>query len=290
MNQNRSTDPLLAVSSGVIAGSLEVPIIMPLEFAKTQMQLQAKTKGAQIQSMGFARQLQLTAAESGISSIYQGLAPAMLSRTNAIGIRFGINTVLKEKLKDGNGNMTPATNFLAGVGAGVGEAVIAVTPFETVKTKCIELNHSFVQGLKHIVREEGITGVYKGATACAIRQGFQQGLGFMYFNEYKAIITNHGERQLTTTESLLGGMSSGCFCVLGNNWIDVVKTRMQSTQAAQYSGTFDCFRQILAKEGCGAFYAGIAPRLVRTSVGQGIIFMTFESIQQLLQSQISFFQ
>ena len=58
---------------------------------------------------------------------------------------------------------------------------------------------------------------------------------------------------------------------------------MQGTQASQYANTFDCFKQVLAKEGVGAFYAGIVPRLGRVVPGQGIIFMSFETIVSNLE-------
>jgi len=38
----------------------------------------------------------------------------------------------------------------------------------------------------------------------------------------------------------------------------------------------------MAKEGFGAFYAGLIPRLSRVVPGQGIIFMSFEAIQNKL--------
>lgn len=59
---------------------------------------------------------------------------------------------------------------------------------------------------------------------------------------------------------------------------------MQGTKASQYAGTMDCFKQILTKEGVGAFYAGVVPRLGRVVPGQGIIFMSFESIVQFLET------
>ena len=64
---------------------------------------------------------------------------------------------------------------------------------------------------------------------------------------------------------------------------------MQGTNASAYANTMDCFKQILTKEGVGAFYAGVIPRLGRVVPGQGIIFMSFESIQNGL-SQLSIFQ
>ena len=65
---------------------------------------------------------------------------------------------------------------------------------------------------------------------------------------------------------------------------------MQGTKASQYKSTLDCFKQILTNEGIVAFYAGVVPRLGRVVPGQGIIFMSFETIQTSLQSTFPFFQ
>jgi len=65
---------------------------------------------------------------------------------------------------------------------------------------------------------------------------------------------------------------------------------MQGTQASQYKNTLDCFKQILRNEGVGAFYVGVAPRLGRVVPGQGIIFMSFETIQSSLESNFDIFK
>ena len=83
----------------------------------------------------------------------------------------------------------------------------------------------FIDGLKHILRTEGLGGVYQGAFATALKQGSNQGLRFMWFNEYKNVVTNGGETTLSPIMALFGGMSAGCFSTLGNNPFDVVKVR-----------------------------------------------------------------
>ena len=64
---------------------------------------------------------------------------------------------------------------------------------------------------------------------------------------------------------------------------------MQGTHASRYKNTLDCFRQILQKEGAAAFYAGVVPRLGRVVPGQGIIFMSFETIQNSLEKNFAVF-
>lgn len=257
---------------------------------QTQLQLQVKGKGTQLPYTGMVSGLRYTVQTTGFLSLYRGLAPTLIGSIPKAGIRFGLNAILKDNLRDANGNLTPAKNFVAGLGAGVTEALIIVAPVETVKTKCIETNMAFVKGFKHILANEGVAGIYQGAAATAMKQGSNQGLRFMWFNEYKKMVTNDGETPMTPLLGLFGGMSAGCFSTLGNNPFDAVKTRMQGTHASQYTSTLDCFRQILSKEGVGAFYAGVVPRLGRVVPGQGIIFMSFESIQNSLEENVAFFQ
>lgn len=277
------------MAAGCIAGGIEATAVWPMEYIKTQLQLQSKSSGAKLPYDGMISGLTYTVRSTGFLSLYRGLAPTLIGSVPKAGTRFGLNALIKDNLRDADGKLTPAKNFVAGLGAGVAEALIIVAPVETVKTKCIELNMPFIKGFKHILSTEGLSGVYQGAGATALKQGSNQGLRFMWFNEYKRIITNDGEKPMTPILSLFGGMSAGCFSTLGNNPFDVIKTRMQGTQASRYASTMDCFKQILTKEGVGALYAGLIPRLARVVPGQGIIFMSFETIQNSLRS-FSIFQ
>jgi len=275
------------MTAGCIAGGVEATAVWPMEFIKTQLQLQSNSKGAKYTTM--IEGITYTVRTTGFWSLYRGLTPTLIGSIPKAGIRFGLNAVIKDKLRDKDGKLTVGKNFVAGLGAGVSEAVLIVTPVETVKTKVIELNMPFLEGLKHIIKTQGFGGVYQGVFATALKQGSNQGLRFMWFNEYKKRVTNDGEKALTPLMGLFGGMTAGCFSTLGNNPFDVVKTRMQGTNASQYKGTFDCFKTIIVKEGFGAFYAGLVPRLGRVVPGQGIIFMSFESIQSWLESNFSIF-
>ena len=67
-----------------------------------------------------------------------------------------------------------ASDFLAGVGAGVIEAIFAVTPMESIKTITIEKHLGLFSGMKHIWKEYGIGGFYKGAFATILKQSSNQ--------------------------------------------------------------------------------------------------------------------
>lgn len=78
--------------------------------------------------------------------------------------RFGAFETFKTKMQDHNGQLTAGGKLLAGLGAGVCEAILAVTPMETVKVKFINDQRSanpkfrgFFHGVSTIVRQEGKT-------------------------------------------------------------------------------------------------------------------------------------
>lgn len=65
-------------------------------------------------------------------------------------------------MADKNGQLSTSGKLLAGLGAGVCEAVLAVTPMETVKVKFINDQRSanpkfkgFFHGVSTIVKQEG---------------------------------------------------------------------------------------------------------------------------------------
>jgi len=69
---------------------------------------------------------------------------------------------LKNSMADENGNLSKGRTLLAGLGAGVSEAILVVCPMETIKVKFIHDQtqpnpkyRGFVHGIREIVREEG---------------------------------------------------------------------------------------------------------------------------------------
>lgn len=76
--------------------------------------------------------------------------------------RFGAFESFKGKMIDERGNLSASSRILCGLGAGVCEAVLAVTPMETVKVKFINDQRSanprfrgFFHGVSTIIKEQG---------------------------------------------------------------------------------------------------------------------------------------
>ncbi|KDO30689.1 hypothetical protein SPRG_04591 [Saprolegnia parasitica CBS 223.65] len=289
---SKSTNPMVAVVAGAIAGGIETTATWPMEMIKTNLQLGTmKTHYANMLG-GFRYHV----ATDGVGSLYRGLLPVVVGSLPKAGIRFGAYDYLKRQFADANGTTNAFGNLAAGMLAGSIEATVATTPIETLKTKLIDANAGMLHGVRRILAEEGARGLYQGLTATILKQASNQGLRFMWFSEYKVrvpgfleqrgvVYSELSEAKLAAV-SMVGGMSAGIFSTFGNNPFDVLKTKMQGLHGAQYASTWDCAKHIVRTEGLKGFYAGTIPRLGRVIPGQGIIFMSYDSISRLVSSYL----
>ena len=84
-----------------------------MEFIKTQLQLQSKAKG-KLPYNGMLSGLSYYVRTTGFLSLYNGLAPTLVGSMPKAGIRFGLNALIKDNLRDKDGKLTPGKNFVAG--------------------------------------------------------------------------------------------------------------------------------------------------------------------------------
>lgn len=215
-------------------------------------------------------------------------------------------------MQDQNGQLSAGGKLLAGLGAGVCEAIlgnfnlnlyfvvltillqsdsgpIAVTPMETVKVKFINDQRSrnpqfkgFFHGVRTIVAQDGLMGCYKGVTATIMKQGSNQAIRFYVMETLKDVYKGDDPKK-PVPKLMVGlfGAVAGAASVFGNTPLDVVKTRMQGLEASKYKNTADCAMQILRNEGPAAFYKGTVPRLGRVCLDVAITFMIYDSFMDL---------
>lgn len=279
-------DPTLSLAAGCMAGAVECCSTWPMEYIKTQLQSFRKVKGGPAPPFtGIGSGLVYTVRTTGFLSLYNGLAPVLLFSVPKAGIRFGGNTYFGNLLRDKEtGKLSMGMSFVAGLCAGVTEATFAVTPQETIKTKLINLNKGMVEGVPYLIKTEGIAGLYSGLASTCMKQGGNQGSRFFFMAQWRLYNCGDPQGKLPKHLTFIGGLGAGLFSVCTTSPFDIVKTRMQSTEAKNYSGTVDCFAQIMSKEGPGAFFNGALARAARVVPGQGIIFLSVDYFYEQLES------
>lgn len=280
---------LKGIVAGGITGGIEICITFPTEYVKTQLQLDEKSGTAAKQYSGIWDCVKKTVKNHGFFGLYRGLSVLLYGSIPKSAVRFGAFEQLKKYAVDERGNLSPQGRVLCGLGAGVCEAIFAVTPMETVKVKFINDQRSanprfkgFFHGVSLIVREQGFRGVYQGLTATILKQGSNQAIRFFVMETLKDKYRG-GDPSVPVPKLVVGmfGAVAGAASVFGNTPIDVVKTRMQGLEAAKYKGTVDCFIKVWTNEGPLAFYKGTVPRLSRVCLDVAITFMIYDSFMEL---------
>jgi len=215
-------------------------------------------------------------------------------------------------LADENNKITRVNNFLAGLSAGVTEAIFVVCPMETIKVKLIHDQlqpqpkyRGLVHGVSSIVRAEGLGGIYKGITATILKQGSNQAIRFLTYDEVKKYL--QGDRkELAIWQSLVAGAVAGAASVIGsvlvvlrfqrkltekvglgcysNNPIDVVKSRMQGLESKKYKNSWDCAVKVFKSDGFYGFYKGSTPRMGRVVADVAIVMTLYDQIVKFLDT------
>lgn len=300
--KSQSSETWKNLTAGGVAGALEAFIMYPTEYVKTQLQLEANAakkaakEGKAVPEpkfKGITGCVKYTYAERGITGFYRGVSTLVVGSIPKAAVRFAAYNWCAEMLKDDKGKLTSTRTMLAGLGAGITEAIVAVTPMETVKTKFIHDQNSktpkyrgLVHGVGVIIKEEGIGGVYRGLVPTMAKQGCNQACRFYVFNTLKSLVLAGEKRELKPYESLAIGGVAGILSVYATMPFDVVKTRMQGLDAAQYKNSFQCGYVVARDEGILALWRGTVPRLSRVMFSSGLIFTFFEQTMRIL-NQVS---
>ncbi|XP_017848861.1 putative tricarboxylate transport protein, mitochondrial isoform X3 [Drosophila busckii] len=181
---------LKGIVAGGITGGIEICITYPTEYVKTQLQLDEK--GANKRYNGIADCVKKTVQERGFFGLYRGLSVLIYGSIPKSATRFGAFEYFRGLAVDSKGQLSTSGKLLCGLGAGVCEAILAVTPMETIKVKFINDQRSanpkfkgFVHGVAAIVKSEGISGIYKGLTATIMKQGSNQAIRFFVMESLK---------------------------------------------------------------------------------------------------------
>ena len=271
-----------AALSGGITGGIEICITFPTEFVKTVQQIRSKEK------LKIMQIVKTTVNTQGIFGLYRGLSCLVVFSIPKAGIRFGSKDMFDKYIFTTKSSLS---TFCSGGLAGCMEAIFAVTPMETLKTKLIDDRlqpadkqkyRGLIHGIRTIYSEQGFSGVYRGPVPTVLKQGSNQAIRFVVYERIRKYIDHLMPDTPLTLRTGLAGAGAGAVSVFANNPIDVVKSKMQGVHGAQYTGVIDCLSKMLKVEGFRGFYAGTLPRLARVTADVAITFTLFEHIRTLM--------
>ena len=136
-----------------------------------------------------------------------------------------------------------------------------------------------------IVKNLGIVGLYKGASACLLRDVPFSAIYFPAYSHLKRDIFGESpQKRLGVLQLLTAGAVAGMPAAYLTTR-DVIKTRLQveARKGEQiYTGLVDCAKKVWKDEGFKAFFKGGPARILRSSPQFGFTLAAYEVLGKLL--------
>ncbi|ODQ65956.1 mitochondrial carrier [Nadsonia fulvescens var. elongata DSM 6958] len=312
--KNAHTDPKRFLGSvfesvynfalGSVAGAFGATVVYPIDLVKTRMQNQRKTTPGQPtlykNSLDCFRKV---VAREGFRGLYSGLGPQLIGVAPEKAIKLTVNDLVRGMAANDAGHIPLHSEILAGGTAGACQ-VVFTNPLEIVKIR-LQIQGAQVKGntmmsasaatatssaprqsAVSIVRSLGLLGLYKGASACLLRDVPFSAIYFPTYAHLKKDFFGEGpNKKLTTWQLLTAGAIAGMPAAYLTTPFDVIKTRLQ-VEAKQgessYRGLRHAATTILKEEGFAAFFKGGPARILRSSPQFGCTLAAYEFLHEFV--------
>ncbi|KAL9006505.1 MAG: hypothetical protein Q9188_000742 [Gyalolechia gomerana] len=277
---------------GSIAGAFGAFVVYPIDLVKTRMQNQRSKRVGEMLYKNSIDCAKKVVKNEGFRGLYSGVLPQLVGVAPEKAIKLTVNDLIRGHFTEKNSNkIWWPHEILAGGSAGACQ-VIFTNPLEIVK---IRLQ---VQGemAKHtdvprrsamwIVRNLGLVGLYKGASACLLRDVPFSAIYFPGYNHLKRDLFGEGpSKKLGIIQLLTAGAIAGMPAAYLTTPCDVIKTRLQVEARkgeTKYTSLRHCAATVYREEGFRAFFKGGPARVLRSSPQFGFTLAAYEVLQKLL--------
>ncbi|KAH0565814.1 hypothetical protein GP486_000783 [Trichoglossum hirsutum] len=278
---------------GSIAGAYGAFMVYPIDLVKTRMQNQRSQRVGDVlykNSLDCAKKVM---RNEGFRGLYSGVLPQLIGVAPEKAIKLTVNDLVRGKFTDpASGNIWWAHEILAGGSAGACQ-VIFTNPLEIVKIR-LQVQGEVakkVDGVPRrsalwIVRNLGLMGLYRGATACLLRDVPFSAIYFPTYNHLKKdYFGETPQKSLGVLQLLTAGAIAGMPAAYLTTPFDVIKTRLQVEARkgeTKYLNLRHCAATVFREEGFKAFFKGGPARILRSSPQFGFTLAAYEVLNNLL--------
>jgi solute carrier family 25 carnitine/acylcarnitine transporter 20/29 len=270
-------DTAISVLAGSVAGALGVGVAFPLDTMKTKQQLKSQVGSRidySVSSSGVVTMvpvsdssLQSTISEiwetQGLPGFYGGVQTSMLGQAVIKATAFTVNAAVLQANYD---------LLIAAATAGFVTAFLAV-PIDRIKVLMqTDSFESESDCLRSVLETDGWKGLMTTGLECTL---FREIPAYtLYFFLYGTIMSNASDI-LGAAAPAISGALAGAACVVPVHPVDVVKTIVQHSGAAQWK---DVVADVYAGQGLGGFWDGLVPRMGRAAVNHAVTFAAYDLI------------
>lgn len=299
--------------SGAITGVSTGILTNPLDVVKIRMQLQKSTNSA-IKYKGTFHGLGKVIKEEGISALWKGNISAQYLHFSYGAIQFyyyeRCMSYFKKMNDEKKYNIPPHfQTFVSGALAGA-TAVIATYPFDLLRTRFsaqgnYHVYKNTVQATKIIIRNEGISSLYKGVVPSVLSIVPYIGTSFLSHDFFMQNLDSLQEKYPDKCKYLTNGVKnfiSGGFAGVVSKTVtmplDTIRKVMQvngeiaqsmknvyavDIQENKSKRLFSCMKNVYKKEGIQGFYKGLGPSMIKSTYGTAMTFLIMNECQSFFK-------
>ena len=275
---------------GSLAGAFGAFMVYPIDLVKTRLQNQRSAAPGQHLYKNSLDCFQKVIKNEGFLGLYSGVLPQLVGVAPEKAIKLTVNDLVRGWATDKkDGSIFWGYEVLAGGTAGACQ-VVFTNPLEIVKIRLQvqgEVAKTVADTPKRsamwIVRNLGLVGLYKGASACLLRDVPFSAIYFPTYSHLKKDMFGEAPgRKLSVWQLLTAGAIAGMPAAYLTTPCDVIKTRLQVEARkgdTQYTGLRHAAQTILKEEGFKAFFKGGPARIMRSSPQFGFTLAAYEVLQ-----------
>ncbi|EMR68621.1 hypothetical protein MGN70_002267 [Eutypa lata] len=278
---------------GSLAGAFGAFMVYPIDLVKTRMQNQRGGDPGQRLYKNSVDCFRKVITNEGFRGLYSGVLPQLVGVAPEKAIKLTVNDLVRGIMTDKKtGQIKWEHELLAGGTAGACQ-VVFTNPLEIVKIR-LQVQGEVMKAdpttpkrsAMWIVKNLGLAGLYKGASACLLRDVPFSAIYFPTYNHLKKDMFGESPtKKLGVVQLLTAGAIAGMPAAYFTTPCDVIKTRLQVEARkgdTTYTGLRHAAKTIWKEEGFTAFFKGGPARILRSSPQFGFTLAAYEVLQNVL--------
>lgn len=293
---DQKTNPLLPFVRGGTAGVLSWLLIHPADVIKVRMQI-AGEGTTETPYRGFLHAARMISKTEGVKAMYSGLSAALTRQVTYTTLRLGLYSTFRDAYMKERSSISTGAKFGIGMAAG-GIASAIATPVELSMVRMYSDGaaeaskrrgyRNIFDALWRIAREEGVRGLWRGATPTVARSMVVNCVQLGTYDQAKEVFSGLGIGVLQDGVPLhfAASTTSGfCYSVVTLP-IDSAKTRLQNQRPVDgvmpYRNLVHAMVKVSRLEGVTALWKGFTPYFSRCAGHTVAMFLVLEQVRKIL--------
>jgi solute carrier family 25 (adenine nucleotide translocator) protein 4/5/6/31 len=300
-------DTIIEVVAGAGSGALSKTIMAPLDRLKLVVQLRSELQAQPANNSynGPITTFRKILQEEGFLALWRGNVPTILIQGGTSALNFCFMDMYKKIAEDLVGNDQRFVLSFTSAALGGATAMTIFYPLGLLRTKLAldmgkdNSSRSYPKGMRDVVgksvRANGFRSLYQGYSVALFSVTVYRMIhlgGYDYIKSERLMLkqrtnnnNNINHRQLPFLERLCIAQVVSMAASTVHYPFDSIRRRlmMQSdTSQRKYDSAYDCYRQIVQKEGMRGFYNGLGTSYVR-SIGASFLLLSYDFFKSAMK-------